>query len=144
MFLSPSWAVALIASGLVAVLVIVQLRGLAMRWAESMNRLLHLLAGGLIGFVALAFYPAWPLLAAVGGMLAIRAARSDRWADVGLLAIGVGAVWVALLGASVVNDWLDSAVLGGDQTIPILVGALAVLVGSVLVAGWRPGDLIRS
>jgi len=144
MHIPPTWAIALITAGVVAVLVVVRLRVLAGGWAGPIDRLVHLLAGGLMGFVALAFYPAWPLLAAIGGMLGIRAAQSGRWTDVGLLAIGTGAVWVALLGAAVVRDWLDPAIIGGDATIPILLGAVAIVVGAVLVAGWRPGDLSRS
>ena len=135
MYISIQWALALIGCGVTAVLLLVTWRR-PMGGRSLVDSLLHLLAGSLAGFLAIAFYPAWPLLAAIIGMLAIRAVRSARLPDVGLLAAGFGASWTALIGARIVNDRLDAAVSGSqDLAIPFALGVGLLILGLVLTIG---------
>ena len=130
---SVPWTIALVTAAATAILAIIDIR--ASRRSKPISliaRLTHLLAGGLIGYLSIAFFPALPLLAAIGGMLATRAIQSSRWADAGLMAVGFGTTWTALMGWGIVNDRLDPAVHGGDQTVPFLLGA-SVLVGGLLL-----------
>jgi hypothetical protein len=106
------------------------------------DSMLHLLAGGLAGFLAIAFYPAWPILAAIIGMLTIRAGRAGRWTDIGMLATGFGATWTALLGASLIRQRLDPAIWPPDTPIPIAVGVALLIFGLVVAAGAE-GDITR-
>jgi hypothetical protein len=135
MDISIPWALALIGSGVTSALLLVAWRRRGTGRRALLDSMLHLLAGGLAGFLALAFYPAWPLLAAIVGMLTIRAARASRWTDVGLLAGGFGAVWTAMIGRGIINDRLDPAVVGPDQTIPFAIGAAVLILGIVLATG---------
>jgi hypothetical protein len=139
----PSWAIALAVGGLTAGLAIIGLRSnAASRAARVIPPITHLLAGGLIGFMALAFYPALPLLAAIGGMLAVRASQSSRWTDAALLAVGFGAALSVLFGSAIVNDALDPAVYGPDLT-GWFVASATVLVASLLaliaLVAWPEG-----
>jgi hypothetical protein len=138
MYIPTSWALALIACGVAAVLVAVAWRTGGSGGAWFLDSLLHVLAGGLAGFVSIAFFPAAPLLAAIVGMLVARAAQAGRWTDIGLLVTGFGAVWTALLGASMVNDRLDPAVTSQDVTIPLALGVAVLIFGIVVTAGARP------
>jgi hypothetical protein len=137
-YISTTWALALIACGVAAVLLTVGWKTGARGRTWLLDSLLHLLAGGLTGFLSIAFFPAAPLLAAILGMLVVRAAQADRWTDIGLLSTGFGAVWTALLGAAMVNDRLDPAVTSQDGTLPFAVGAALLIFGIVLTAGARP------
>jgi hypothetical protein len=143
MYISIPWALALIGSGVTSALLLIAWRRHGTRSLPLLDSMLHLLAGGLAGFLAIAFYPAWPLLAAIVGMLTIRAARASRWADVGLLATGFGAVWTALIGRRIINDRLDPAVVAADQTIPFAIGAALLMLGIVLAIGAE-ADVSRS
>jgi hypothetical protein len=137
MFISIPWALALAGSGVASALLLVAWRSRGS--LPLVDSLLHLLAGGLAGFLAIAFYPAWPMLAAIIGMLIIRAARAGRGSDIGLLVTGLGGVWTLLLGLGIINDSLDPAVVGPDQTIPFTLGAALLIVGLVMAIGlWRP------
>ena len=138
MSVSPTWAAALavaVATGAVALVGL--LTGGRSRFAAALAPLLHLLAGGLAGFMALAFYPAWPLLAAIVGMLAIRAAQSRRWTDLSLLAAGFGVTWALLFGWAIILDALDPAVTStGDDRIPFAIG-VAILVSAIVFEIWQ-------
>jgi hypothetical protein len=138
MYISTTWTLALVACGVAAVILAVAWRTRASGRASVLDSLLHLIAGGLAGFLFIAFFPATPLLAAIIGMLAVRAAQAGRWTDIGLLATGFGAAWTALFGASIVNDRLDPAVTSQDATIPFAVGAALLIFGIVVAAGARP------
>ena len=129
MDIPPTWAWALATAGVTGMLAIIGLRWPASPLARFIPPVTHLLAGGLIGFMALAFYPALPLMAAIGGMLAIRATQASRWTDAALLAVGFGAVWTGLIAYRMLNGALDPAVHSGDLT------AWFVASATVLVAG---------
>jgi hypothetical protein len=132
----PTWAWALTAAGVTGVLAIVGVRWPAAPIAGWIPPITHLLAGGLIGFMALAFYPALPLMAAIGSMLAIRAVQSSRWTDAALLAVGFGAAWTWIIGRRMVNDALDPNVHGSDLTAWFAVSAAVLVAGLVaLIVG---------
>ncbi len=140
MYISPSWAIALAvagAMGIVVALAIASNRGLISAPERPLVHVAHLLGGALAGFLALAFFPVLPLLAAVVGMLAIQAARTGRIADIGLLLSGIGATWTLLTGLAILNDLSDPAVIYPEGhpwfavSIGVLVAGLAVLVAAV-------------
>jgi hypothetical protein len=137
-YISTTWAMALVGCGIAAVVLAVAWRTGATGRASLLDSMLHLLAGGLAGFGSIAFFPAAPLLAAIVGMLVVRAAQTDRWTDIGLLATGFGAAWTGLLGASIVSDRLDPAVTSQDGTIPFALGAALLIFGLVVTTGSRP------
>jgi hypothetical protein len=126
------WAIALGVAGAMAVVLglgAAALRGVIAAPERALAHVAYLLGGGLTGFMALAFPPAWPLLAAVVGMLVIHAFRTQRLLDIGLLTVGFGSAWVLLLGGSIVNVMTDPSVHGSDET-----GWFVLAIG-VLVAG---------
>ena len=93
------WAIALVLAGVTGAFALIGVvTGGRSRISAAMAHLLHFLGGILTGFLALAFFPAWPLLAFVSGMLAIRAWQSGRLRDVGLMGLGFGLTWAVLLG----------------------------------------------
>jgi hypothetical protein len=128
-----SWAITLAVAGVTGFLAVIGLRvPMASSLANIIPPVTHLLGGGLIGFMSLAFFPALPLVAAIGGMLTVRAIQFSRWTDAALLAVGVGISWTVLLGWRMVTDALDPAVSGADVTVWFLAGAV-VLVGALLL-----------
>jgi hypothetical protein len=129
------WGVALSVSAFTAILVVIAKRRPAAAMARLVPPVTHLLAGGLIGFISLAFYPALPVVAAIGGMLATRAAQASRWTDAALLAFGFGVAWTGLIGYRMVNDALDPAVSGSDLTAWFAVGVVILVGGLVLLIG---------
>lgn len=137
-----SWAIALAVAGAMGVVLLLAFaahRGVIAAPERALVHVAHLLGGGVAGFLALAFYPALPVLAAIIGMLVIQSLRSGRLLDVGLLVVGLGSAWALLLGLSILNDLADPAVTsyGYDQGW-FLFAALVLLSGLVLtVAGSR-------
>ena len=132
MDISVPWAIALATAGIVGVVVILAIaarRGAVAMAERRLGQVAYLLGGGVTGFLALAFYPSWPILAAVVGMLLISASRAGRMLNVGLLVVGFGSAWSLLGGFAVVNDLADPAV-----TSPGAVGRFALGV-AVLLAG---------
>ena len=133
-----SWAIALAVAGAMGVVLLLGFaahRGLIAAPERALAHVAHLLGGGVAGFLAIAFYPAWPLLAAVVGMLVIQAYRSGRVLDIGLLMTGFGAAGTLLLGLAILNDIADPAVIStGDDTGALVASALILLAGLV-VAG---------
>jgi hypothetical protein len=130
------WAIALAvaaAMGVVVALGIAAHRGLVAAPERVLAHVAHLLGGGLAGFTALAFYPAWPLLAAVVGMLVVRALRAQRILDIGLLMVGFGSAWTLLLGISIVNVMTDPAVHSQDGTGGFVFAAAVLVAGLVVV-----------
>jgi hypothetical protein len=128
----PAWAWALVVAGVTGVLALIGLRWPGSPLARFIPPVTHLLGGGLIGFISLAFYPALPLVSAIAGMLIVRAVRASRWTDAALLAAGFGAAWTALIGYRLVNDALDPAVSTTWDLTPWLVaGATVLMVGLV-------------
>lgn len=142
MYISPSWAIALAVAGAMAVVIALAVaahRGLIAVPERPLLHAAYLLGGGVAGFVALAFPPAWPLLAAVVGMLVIQAARMERLLDIGLLVSGFGATWTLLTGLAIINDLSDPAVIypEGHPWFPVGIGVL--LVGVVVVVSSGRG-----
>lgn len=136
MHISVPWAIALVAAGLTAVLALVGIaaqRGLLATPKRPVAHAAHLLGGGLTGFLALAFAPAWPLLAAIAGALMVRALQARRTADLGLLLCGFGAAWTLLLGNALVADLTDPAVLAPDVMPWLVLGAATLLTGALIV-----------
>jgi hypothetical protein len=150
MSIPMSWAVALAvagAMGVVSLLGIAAHRGVIAARERVLAHLAHLLGGGVAGFLALAFYPAWPLLAAVVGMLVIRAIQTLRILDIGLLMVGFGSAWTLVMGLAILNDLADPAVISTqDDTGGFVFAALILLAGlGVAIAGSavpsrRPAD----
>jgi hypothetical protein len=132
--ISPSWAIALGATGVLLVATIVTMRSpLVSIRGRFAGRSAYLLAGSLVGFMAIAAPPAWPVLAFIGFMLGARAVRDGRNTDFGLMGTGFGAAWTLLLGWGILNDLSDPAVYGSPwDVIPFLVGS-AILVGGLVV-----------
>jgi hypothetical protein len=131
------WAIALAAAGALCVIVVLGIaaRRAAMAEAErALAHTAHLLGGGLAGFLALAFPPAWPLLAAVVGMLTVRAIQARRVLDIGLLMASFGAAWTLLLGISILNDMADPAVTSQDSTSWFVFAASILAAGLVVTA----------
>jgi len=133
------WAIALAVAGAMGVVVLglAAQRGMIGAPEHVLAHVAHLLGGGLAGFLALAFPPAWPLLAAVVGMLAVRAMQTRRIVDIGLLLVGFGSAWTLLLGITMVNVMTDPAVTSPDVA-GWFVFAVGVLVAGLVVtaAGW--------
>lgn len=135
-----SWAIALAVAGAMGVVLLLGIaahRGVIAAPERALAHVAHLLGGGVAGFLALAFYPAWPLLAAVVGMLVVQAARSGRSLDIGLLMVGFGSAWTLLFGLSILNDLTDPAVTSyGYGQGGFLFAALILLAGlAVAIAG---------
>lgn len=132
MDIPPAWAWALVAAGVTGFLAIIGLRWPGSPLAGFIPPGTHLLGGGLIGFISLAFYPALPLVAAIAGMLILRAVQASRWIHAALLATGFGAVWTGLIGYRLVNDALDPAgSTTWDLTPWLVAGATVLMVGLV-------------
>ena len=135
-----SWAIALAVAavmGVVLLLGVAARRGVIAAPEHALAHVAYLLGGGVAGFLALAFYPALPLLAAVVGMLMIQAFRSRRILDIGLLMVGLGSAWTLLFGLSILNDIADPAVTSyGYGQGWIVFAALILLAGLALtIAG---------
>jgi len=139
MSIPVSWAIALAVAGAMGVVLLVGVaahRGVIAAPERALVHVAHLLGGGLAGFTALAFYPAWPLLAAVVGMLAIRAFQTRRILDIGLLMVGFGSAWTLLVGLAILNDLSDPAVTsyGYGYDIGWFVFAALILLAGLAVA----------
>lgn len=140
MSIPMSWAIALAVAGAMGVVVLLGVaahRGVINAPERALIHVAHLLGGGVAAFLALAFYPALPVLAAVVGMLVVQALRSGRVLDIGLLMVGLGSTWTLLFGLSILNDLADPAVHsdGYDQGA-VIFAALIVLAGLLLtIAG---------
>lgn len=138
MSIPGSWAIALAvaaAMGLVLLLAVAARRGIVKAPEHALIRVAYLLGGGVAGFLALAFYPAWPLLAAVVGVLVVQAVRSHRVLDIGLLMVGFGFAWTWLLGLSILNDLADPAVTSTQDDTGVFVIAALILLAGLVVAG---------
>lgn len=134
--MSVPWAIALAVAGALAVILALGIaahRGAVAAPERGLAHVAHLLGGGLAGFMAIAFPPAWPLLAAVVGMLVVRAIQWRRILDIGLLMAGFGSAWTLLLGSSIIATMTDPAVHAPDITGWFAFGA-AVLVAGLLTA----------
>ena len=118
--------------GVVVMLGIAAHRGVVAAPERTLAHVAHLLGGGLAGFLALGFLPAWPLLAAVVGMLVVRAVQARRSLDIGLLMVGFGSAWTLLLGIRILNVMTDPAVHAPDVTGWFVVAAAVLVIGSVL------------
>lgn len=137
MSISMSWAIALAVAGTMGVVLLVAFaahRGLIAAPERALVHLAYLLGGGVAGFLAIAFYPAWPLLAAVVGMLVVQAVRSHRVLDIGLLMIGFGAAWTLILGVGILNDLADPAVTSTQNDTGVFVVAAVILLTGVATA----------
>jgi hypothetical protein len=135
-FISVPWAIALAVAGTMAVVLALGIaahRGIIAAPESGLAHVAHLLGGGLAGFVAIAFFPAWPLLAAIVGMLVVQAVRTRRIVDIGLLMVGFGSAWTLLLGISILSVLTDPAVTSQDAT-GVFVFAVAVFVAGLVVA----------
>jgi hypothetical protein len=141
MDISVPWAIALGVAGGLGVLVFLGARSVGsnalLPWLA--RRLAYLTAGGLIGFLAIGFPPAWPPLAFIGGILAISTVRDRRVHDTALLLAGFGGAWAVLLGWSIRNDLADPSVYGSPETFGwflfgcgVLGAGLLVLIGQAL------------
>ena len=137
MSIPMSWAIALAVAGAMGVALLL---GVAARLgivAVPQRALVHVayvLGGAVAGFLALAFYPAWPLLAAVVGMLVVQAVRLRRVLDIGLLMAGFGSAWTLLLGLSIWNDLTDPAVISPQDDTGWFVFAAVILLAGVALA----------
>jgi len=83
---------------------------------------------------------AWPLLAAVVGMLAVRAVQARRTLDIGLLLVGFGAAWTLLLGIVVLNAMTDPAVQAPGVTGWFAFGVAVLVAGAgvtIAGSGWQ-------
>jgi len=136
------WAIALAVAAAMAVVLLVAVaarRGMVAVPERALAHVAYLLGGGVAGFTALAFPPAWPLLAAVVGVLVIQAVPSQRVLDIGLLMAGFGSAWTLLLGRAILIDLTDPAVTStGDVTgwfvfalVTLLAGLALAIIGSV-------------
>ena len=145
-----SWAIALAVAGAMAVLLLLGIaarRGVIAAPERALVHVAYLLGGGVTGFLALAFYPALPVLAAVVGMLVVQAFRAGRLLDIGLLMVGLGAAWTLLFGLRILNDLADPAVTSygfGQGWIVfaalLLLGGLGLtFAGSRVPIRQRPG-----
>ena len=132
------WAIALVVAGVMGVLLLLGLaarHGMIAAPERPLAHVAYLLGGGVAGFVALAFYPAWPLLAAVVGMLVIRAAQARRVVDIGLLMAGFGAAWTLLLGRALLSTLTDPAVTSTGDDTGWFVAAVLILLAGLVAAG---------
>jgi len=136
------WAIALAVAAAMAVVLLVAVaarRGMVAAPERALAHVAYLLGGGVAGFTALAFPPAWPLLAAIVGVLVVQAVRSQRVLDIGLLMAGFGSAWTLLLGRAILSDLTDPAVTStGDVTgwfvfalVTLLAGLALAIIGSV-------------
>lgn len=140
MYISPSWAIALAVAGAMGVVIALGIaahRGLIAAPERPLAHVAHLLGGGLAGFLALAFWPAWPLLAALVGMLAIQAARTGRIVDIGLLMAGFGGSWTLLGGMATLSDLTDPAVSSPGAALRFALGIGVLLAGLVVAIARR-------
>lgn len=133
-----SWAIALAvaaAMGAVLLLGMAARRGIVAAPERALVHVAYLLGGRVAGFLAIAFFPAWPLLAAVVGMLVVQAVRSHRVLDIGLLMTGFGSAWTLLLGLAILNDLADPAVTSTQNDTGVFVVAAVILLTGLAVAG---------
>lgn len=140
MYISPSWTLALAVAGTMGVVIALGMaarRGLIAAPERPFAQLAHMLGGGLVGFLALAFWPAWPLLAAVVGMLAIQAARTGRIVDIGLLMAGFGGSWTLLGGVATLSDLTDPAIASPGAALRFALGIGVLLAGLVVAISHR-------
>ncbi len=108
--------------------------------AGRLQHVAYLLGGGLIGFVALAFPPSWPILAFITAVLLGSALRRARVGSIGMLLTGFGVPWVLLLGAGMIADLTDTAVTGSPQAVYWLAFGAVVLgtgLGLLIAAAIR-------
>lgn len=142
MYITVPWAIALGVACVMAVVVglgIAARRGVIAAPERGLAHVAHLLGGGLTGFLAIAFPPAWPLLAAVVGMLVIRAFQSRRIPDIGLLLVGSGSAWTLLFGVAVASELTDPAVYAPSDTAEFVVAVGILIAGlAVTLIGSRP------
>jgi hypothetical protein len=143
MYISVPWAIALGVAGATAVVVTLAIaarRSVIAAPERALAHVAHLLGGGLTGFTALAVPPAWPLLAAVAGMLVIRAFQVRRVLDVGLLTVGFGSAWTLLFGNTLLSVMTDPAVHAPGIAARFVFGAAILVAGVVVtvVGSWRP------
>ena len=150
MSIPMSWAIALAVAGAMGVVLAIAVaahRGVIAAPERALVHVAYLMGGGVAGFLALAFYPALPVLAAVVGMLVIQALRAGRVIDIGLLLVGLGSTWTLLFGLSILNDLADPAVTsyGYGQgwivfaALFLLAGLVLTIAGSRMPIGSRPG-----
>jgi len=141
MFIPVPWALALSGAAVMGVLIALAIaanrRGDPVA-ARVLPRLAYLLGGVVAGFLALAFPPALPLLAGVGGMLVIAAAQKRRLIDCGLFLIGFGAAPTLLLGSVGYNAATDPAIHAWDSTGWFIFAVVVLLAGVVLSLASRP------
>lgn len=150
MSIPGTWAVALVVAGAMGVVVLLGIaahRGVISAPEPMLAHVAHLLGGGVAGFLALAFYPAWPLLAAVVGMLVVRAVQMRRILDIGLLTVGFGSAWTLMKGLAILNDLADPAVISTEDgtgglvfSALILLAGLGVAIAGSVVPSRRPAD----
>jgi hypothetical protein len=126
MNIPPSWAIALPVAGILGLLIAVAIR--ADGPPPWLGRAAYLVGGGLAGFLALAFAPAWPLLAFLGTLLIGMALRGQRPVDATLLITGFGATWTLMLGLAILNDLGDPAVHGSPGEIAWFVAGATILI----------------
>jgi hypothetical protein len=137
MSIPMSWAIALAvaaAMALVLLLAVSARRGIVKAPERALAHVAYLVGGGVAGFTALAFPPAWPLLAAVVGMLVVQAVRLQRVLDIGLLMGGFGSAWTLLLGLSIWNDLTDPAVTSTQDDTGWFAFALVTLLAGVVLS----------
>lgn len=143
MHISPPWAIALAVAGAMGVVIALGVaahRGLIAAPERPFSHVAHLLGGGLAGFLALAFWPAWPLLAAVIGMLAIQATRTGRVVDIGLLMAGFGSSWTLLGGMATLSDLTDPAITSPGAALRFALG-IGILLAAIVVARARREEI---
>jgi hypothetical protein len=136
MHISVPWAIALGVAGALAVVValgIAARRGVIAAPERALAHVAHLLGGGLAGFMAIAFPPAWPPLAAIVGMLVIRAIRVQRLLDVGLLTVGFGSAWTLLFGSGVLNVLTDPAIYAPGIAVSFMLAICILVAGLALI-----------
>jgi hypothetical protein len=150
MSIPMSWAIALAVAGAMGVVLLLGFaahRGLIAAPERALAHVAYLLGGGVAGFLALAFPPAWPLLAAVVGMLVVRAVQTRRSLDIGLLMVGFGSAWTLLVGLSILNNLSDPAVTSSGYGYDVgwfVFAALLLLAGlAVAIAGSVAPDRQR-
>ncbi len=132
-----SWAIALAVAGTMGVVLLVAFaarRGVIAAPERALVHVAYLLGGGVAAFLTIAFYPAWPLLAAVVGMLVVQAVRSHRVLDIGLLMAGFGSAWTLLLGLAILNDLADPAVTSTQNDTGVFVVAAGILLAGIATA----------
>ncbi|HET6381073.1 MAG TPA: hypothetical protein VFH63_08620 [candidate division Zixibacteria bacterium] len=143
------WAIALAAAAALGVVVLLGIGahlGRVRAPERALANVAHLLGGGIVGFLALAFPPAWPVVVPIAGVLLIAALRDRRIADVGMALTGLGAPWVLLLGTNLIADAMDPAVVSSQDSLGwfafgslVLVGGLVVLAVDAVAGGRRSG-----